>query len=69
MNTFERQDTSFLRYHFEVLLQPEIVCPSLIDVGDFFQRGNSLISRYTRNIFKEGELIRDSALDFAEWWL
>ena len=46
----------------EVRLQDETVWLSLTDMNDLFQRDKSVISRHIRNIFAEGELVRDSAI-------
>lgn len=46
----------------EVRLQDETVWLSLTDMSDLFQRDKSVISRHIRNIFAEGELVRDSVI-------
>ena len=48
--------------HLEVRLQDETVWLSLTDMSDLFQRDKSVISRHIRNIFAEGELVRDSVI-------
>lgn len=61
--------TNFLLYQtpdgqtrLEVRLQDETVWLSLTDMSDLFQRDKSVISRHIRNIFAEGELVRDSVI-------
>lgn len=46
----------------EVRLQEETVWLSLTDMSDLFQRDKSVISRHINNVFKEGELVRDSVI-------
>lgn len=46
----------------EVRLQDETVWLSLTDMSDLFRRDKSLIYRHIRNIFAEGELVRDSVI-------
>jgi len=46
----------------EVRLQDETVWLSLTDMSHLFQRDKSVISRHIRNIFAEGELVRDSVI-------
>lgn len=46
----------------EVRLQDETVWLSLTDMSDLFQRDKSVISRHIRNLFAEGELVRDSVI-------
>ncbi|EIJ34970.1 virulence RhuM family protein [Thiothrix nivea] len=46
----------------EVRLQDETVWLSLTDMSNLFQRDKSVISRHIRNIFAEGELVRDSVI-------
>ncbi|WP_422330008.1 virulence RhuM family protein [Thiothrix eikelboomii] len=46
----------------EVRLQDETVWLSLTEMSDLFQRDKSVISRHIRNIFAEGELVRDSVI-------
>ena len=46
----------------EVVLQDETVWLSLNQIAELFQRDKSVISRHIRNIFKEGELPRDSVV-------
>ena len=46
----------------EVRLQDETVWLSLTDMSDLFQRDKSVISRHIRNIFAEGELVRNSVI-------
>ncbi|MDD5391756.1 MAG: virulence RhuM family protein [Thiothrix sp.] len=69
MNITDEQNTSFLLYQtpdgqtrLEVRLQDETVWLSLTDMSDLFQRDKSVISRHIRNIFAEGELVRDSVI-------
>ena len=46
----------------EVRLQDDTVWLSLTDMSNLFQRDKSVISRHIRNIFAEGELVRDSVI-------
>ncbi|MEZ5479661.1 MAG: hypothetical protein R3E95_19950 [Thiolinea sp.] len=46
----------------EACLQDETVWLSLTDMSNLFQRDKSVISRHIRNIFAEGELLRDSVI-------
>lgn len=48
--------------HLEVRLQDETVWLSLTDMSNLFQRDKSVISRHIRNLFAEGELVRDSVI-------
>lgn len=50
------------RTRLEVRLQEETVWLSLNQLAELFQRDKSVISRHTRNIFSEGELIRGSVV-------
>lgn len=62
-------ESNFLLYQtedgqtrLEVRLQDETVWLSLTDMSNLFQRDKSVISRHIRNIFAEGELVRDSVI-------
>lgn len=46
----------------EVNMQDETVWLSLEQMADLFQRDKSTISRHIKNIFEEGELIRNSVV-------
>jgi len=46
----------------EVRLQDETVWLSLNQMSELFQRDKSVVSRHINNVFKEGELIRDSVV-------
>lgn len=43
-------------------MQDETVWLSLTDMSDLFQRDKSVISRHIRNLFAEGELVRDAVI-------
>ncbi|SDZ87358.1 Uncharacterized conserved protein [Thiothrix caldifontis] len=69
MKTDKSKNTDFLLYQtpdgqtrLEVRLQDETVWLSLTDMSDLFQRDKSVISRHIRNVFAEGELVRDSVI-------
>ena len=47
---------------FEVNLKNETVWLSLDQMAELFQRDKSTISRHIKNVFEEGELIRDSVV-------
>lgn len=44
----------------EVNLQDETVWLSIDQMAELFQRDRSVIGKHVRNIFKEGELVKDS---------
>ena len=44
----------------EVNLQDETVWLSIDQMAELFQRDRSVIGKHIRNIFKEGELVKDS---------
>ncbi len=46
----------------EVRLQNETVWLSLKQMAELFQRDKSVVSRHINNVFKEGELVRDSVV-------
>jgi hypothetical protein len=46
----------------EVRLREETVWLSLDQMADLFQRDKSTISRHIRNVFEEGELIKNSVV-------
>jgi len=46
----------------EVRLQDETVWLSLKQMAELFQRDKSVVSRHINNVFKEGELVRDSVV-------
>ena len=46
----------------EVKLKDETVWLNLNQISELFERDKSVISRHIRNIFKEGELIKDSVV-------
>ena len=46
----------------EVRLQAETVWLSLDQMSRLFERDKSVISRHVRNVFKEGELVKDSVV-------
>ena len=46
----------------EVYLHEETVWLSLNQMAELFGRDNSVISRHLNNIFKSGELLRDSVV-------
>ncbi|MDK3155729.1 hypothetical protein QPK87_03930 [Kamptonema cortianum] len=50
------------RTRLQVRLEGETVWLSLNQIGDLFQRDKSVISRHIKNIFEEGELVRDSVV-------
>lgn len=50
------------RTRLQVRLEGETVWLSLNQMVDLFQRDKSVISRHIRNIFEEGELVRDSVV-------
>ena len=47
---------------FEVNLKNETVWLSIDQMAELFQRDKSTISRHIKNVFEEGELIRDSVV-------
>ena len=62
-------DTEFLLYQtedgrtqVEVRMDTETAWLSLTQMADLFQRDKSVISRHINNVFKEGELRRDSVV-------
>lgn len=50
------------RTRLQVRLEGETVWLSLNQMVDLFQRDKSVISRHIKNIFEEGELVRDSVV-------
>jgi hypothetical protein len=50
------------RQRIEVRLQDETVWLSLKQMAELFQRDKSVVSRHINNVFKEGELVRDSVV-------
>lgn len=50
------------RTRLQVRLEGETVWLSLGQMVDLFQRDKSVISRHIKNIFEEGELVRDSVV-------
>jgi hypothetical protein len=50
------------RTRLQVWLEGETVWLSLNQMVDLFQRDKSVISRHIKNIFEEGELVRDSVV-------
>jgi hypothetical protein len=50
------------RQRIEVWLQDETVWLSLNQMTELFQRDKSVISRHINNVFREGELLRDSVV-------
>jgi hypothetical protein len=50
------------RTRIEVRLEGETVWLSLNQIAELFQRDKSVISKHVRNIFEEGELVRDSVV-------
>ena len=46
----------------EVRLQDETVWLALKQMAELFQRDKSVVSRHINNVFKEGELLRDSVV-------
>jgi len=50
------------RTRLQVLLEGETVWLSLNQMVDLFQRDKSVISRHIKNVFEEGELVRDSVV-------
>ncbi len=50
------------RTRLQVRLEGETVWLSLNQMADLFQRDKSVISRHIKNIFEEGELVRDSVV-------
>ena len=50
------------RTRIEVRLEGETVWLSLNQIAELFQRDKSVISKHMRNIFEEGELVRDSVV-------
>ena len=50
------------RTRLQVRLEDETVWLSLNQMVDLFQRDKSVISRHIKNIFDEGELVRDSVV-------
>ena len=50
------------RTRLQVRLEGETVWLSLNQMADLFQRDKSVISRHIRNVFEEGELVRDSVV-------
>ena len=46
----------------DVKLEEETVWLSLEQMADLFQRDKSTISRHIKNIFEEGELVRESTV-------
>jgi len=50
------------RQRIEVRLQDETVWLSLKQMAELFQRDKSVVSRHINNVFKEGELLRDSVV-------
>ncbi len=63
------QEGEFLRYQtedgetrVEVRFTKETIWLSLTQMAALFQRDKSVISRHIRNVFKEGELQRESVV-------
>ena len=54
--------TEDCRTRLQVRLQEETVWLSLNQMADLFQRDKSVISRHIKNLFEEGELVRDSVV-------
>ena len=50
------------RTRLQVRLEGETVWLSLNQMADLFQRDKSVISRHIKNVFEEGELVRDSVV-------
>jgi hypothetical protein len=50
------------RTRLQVRLEGETLWLSLGQMVDLFQRDKSVISRHIKNIFEEGELVRDSVV-------
>lgn len=50
------------RTRLQVRLDGETVWLSLNQMADLFQRDKSVISRHIKNVFEEGELVRDSVV-------
>lgn len=50
------------RTRLQVRLEGETVWLSLGQMVDLFQRDKSVISRHIKNVFEEGELVRDSVV-------
>ena len=50
------------RTRLQVRLEDETVWLSLNQMVDLFQRDKSVISRHIKNVFEEGELVRDSVV-------
>jgi hypothetical protein len=50
------------RQRIEVRLQDETVWLSLKQMAEFFQRDKSVVSRHINNVFREGELVRNSVV-------
>ncbi|MDD3322248.1 MAG: death-on-curing protein [Paludibacter sp.] len=47
---------------FEVRIEDDTVWLTLNQISELFERDKSVISRHIRNIFVEGELIKDSVV-------
>ena len=50
------------RTRLQVWLDGETVWLSLNQMADLFQRNKSVISRHIKNVFEEGELVRESVV-------
>ena len=46
----------------DVIMHDETVWLSLVQMADLFQRDKSTISKYIKNIFEDGELVRNSVV-------